>query len=296
MAQNILTSSTWYQSLAQLLSQIGTPDFARCLANSCQLASPYDSTHITAFSRGQRPTQIYHNLPEEHAKAANAPYFAGAYLLDPFYALYQNRAPSAVYRLKDVAPDKFYSSEYYRSYYANTQLQDEAALLIEVNAGLHILISLGARDSDHVASSGQFAKLQLVTPVLMAACRQHFSNLEQAPVPTTETALESSGDSTLGTSLDLAFRNFGKDFLSTRECEVVQLILKGHSSKSIARLLEISEDTVKVHRKRFHAKLEISSQAELFSLFLEAIALVPFGSDKDPLSFYFDGARTTASQ
>ena len=67
---------------------------------------------------------------------------------------------------------------------------------------------------------------------------------------------------------------------------MVQLILKGHSNKSIAQLLGISLDTVKVFNQRFHAKLEVSSQAELFSLFLEAISLVPFDADVDPLTHY----------
>ena len=125
----------------------------------------------------------------------------------------------------------------------------------------------------------------------MSLCRQHWQQIKDRVL---EKAAQQTDDK-LGRPLDKAFRNFGKDFLSNRECEVVQLILKGHSSKSIARLLEISEDTVKVHRRRFHAKLEITSQAELFSLFLEAIALVPMGCEEDPLTFYFNGERTSAS-
>lgn len=287
MSPSILTTAEWYQSLATLVEHVGLNTFPEKLANSCQLASPYDSTLITAFRHGMRPLPVYHNLPSQHEATSSSPYFAGAYLLDPFYALYQNRAPSSVYRLKDVAPDEFYESEYYHSYYANTGLQDEAGLLINVDNDLHVLISLGGRDDDHVANKGQFSTLQLITPLLVSICQQHWSHIKE------DTTEAEASDSTLGTPLDLAFRNFGKDYLSTRECEVVQLILKGHSSKSIARLLEISEDTVKVHRKRFHAKLEISSQAELFSLFLESIAMVPMGCEEDPLSFYFNDTRTT---
>ena len=39
--------------------------------------------------------------------------------------------------------------------------------------------------------------------------------------------------------------------------------------------------------KRFHNKLDISSQAELFSLFLEALSMVPLGADLDPLHYYY---------
>ena len=92
---------------------------------------------------------------------------------------------------------------------------------------------------------------------------------------------------TFGEPLDLAFQNFGKDHLSSRECQILQLILKGHSSKSIAELLHISTDTVKAHRKHIHSKLQVSSQVEMFSLFLDAISLVPIGSVEDPLSIYY---------
>ena len=37
---------------------------------------------------------------------------------------------------------------------------------------------------------------------------------------------------------------------------------------SMARLLAISAETVKVHRRNLYAKLGIASQAELFSQFL----------------------------
>ena len=50
-----------------------------------------------------------------------------------------------------------------------------------------------------------------------------------------------------------------------------QLILRGHSSESICFNLGISLGTVKTHRKNAYAKLEISSQSELLSLFLHSL-------------------------
>ena len=50
--------------------------------------------------------------------------------------------------------------------------------------------------------------------------------------------------------------------------QVVQLILVGHTSTSISLQLDVSVSTVKSHRRNIYGKLEISSQAELFSLFL----------------------------
>ena len=56
--------------------------------------------------------------------------------------------------------------------------------------------------------------------------------------------------------------------LTRRELEIVTLILKGHSNLSLAAVLELSMNTVKVHRRQIYSKLNISSQAELFRVFL----------------------------
>lgn len=49
-----------------------------------------------------------------------------------------------------------------------------------------------------------------------------------------------------------------------------RLMLSGCSNKEIARKLEISAETVKVHKKHIYSKLGIKSQSELFSIFLQA--------------------------
>ncbi|CAI8885359.1 hypothetical protein EMIT0196P_60325 [Pseudomonas chlororaphis] len=51
---------------------------------------------------------------------------------------------------------------------------------------------------------------------------------------------------------------------------VAHLVLSGCSSKEIARKLQISAETVKVHKKHIYAKLGIKSQSELFLIFLQA--------------------------
>jgi DNA-binding CsgD family transcriptional regulator len=64
---------------------------------------------------------------------------------------------------------------------------------------------------------------------------------------------------------------FKKDVLSPRESQVSALILRGYSSAAIGARLSIAEATVKANRRSIHAKLGISSQAELFALFIEDI-------------------------
>lgn len=76
---------------------------------------------------------------------------------------------------------------------------------------------------------------------------------------------------------------FGASRLSEREAEVARLILRGHSSKVIARMLGNSPETVKVFRKRIHTKLGLATSAELFSLFLAALCAAPQDCAEDPL-------------
>lgn len=90
-------------------------------------------------------------------------------------------------------------------------------------------------------------------------------------------------DGMIGLHIEAAFRQFGASCLSDREAAVARLILRGHSSKVIARMLGNSPETVKVYRKRIHTKLGLGSTGELFSLFMAALCATPEGSVDDPL-------------
>ena len=276
LPRSILESREWQQSVASIILSLAKDDFYAKFAEACELVTSYQSTFIVWLSSDHRPIQLYHDLPENLAMETTKPWFEGAYLLDPFYTLYQSGAPEGIYPLRDLAPDNFYDSEYYNSYYSQTELTDECGLLINMDDSQSLLVSLGSRGGPPI-SDLELSNLQTVLPVLSAVCHRQQSVDE--------------GEINFSAPLDKAFRNFGRDHLSARECEVIQLILKGHSNKSIAKLLDISIDTVKVYNKRFHNKLEISSQAELFSLFLEAISQVPFDADVDPLTHYLEIAK-----
>ncbi len=63
--------------------------------------------------------------------------------------------------------------------------------------------------------------------------------------------------------------------LTTREREVLQLIVKGRSNKEIAAALELAEDTVKSHLKTLFAKLDVQDRtaAAVRALQLGLVAL-----------------------
>lgn len=51
--------------------------------------------------------------------------------------------------------------------------------------------------------------------------------------------------------------------LSRREMEVLEAIALGHTTKEIARALEVSEKTVQTYRERIYTKLELQTRSDL---------------------------------
>jgi two-component system response regulator NreC len=64
-------------------------------------------------------------------------------------------------------------------------------------------------------------------------------------------------------------KNLRLQQLSDRECEVLQLIAKGHTSREIGEMLTLSPKTVDTYRLRCMKKLALTSRAELVQFALE---------------------------
>ncbi|MEU5609054.1 response regulator transcription factor [Streptomyces sparsogenes] len=63
--------------------------------------------------------------------------------------------------------------------------------------------------------------------------------------------------------------------LTMREAEVLKLVAKGHGNATVAKILHISEATVKTHLNRAMGKLEISSRAQAVALSYEFGLVIP---------------------
>ena len=80
---------------------------------------------------------------------------------------------------------------------------------------------------------------------------------------------------------EVATRRRPLDHLSPREVEVLTVLARGRSNREIARLLSISEETVKAHVSSILAKLGLGdrTQAAIFGL---QQRLVPLDEALDP--------------
>lgn len=68
--------------------------------------------------------------------------------------------------------------------------------------------------------------------------------------------------------LAMAARQARLALLTTKEAEIVELVVAGKSSREVSEALDISVRTVENHRARIMAKLHVTSTVELVRLFL----------------------------
>ena len=99
--------------------------------------------HVVVFAyRGQeRPIDLYSTFNPHDYEIFVALYQVGPYLLDPFYhAARQGR--TGLWRMRDLAPDRFFSSEYFRTYYSQTKLVEEFGFFVPCTGQPTVVLSL----------------------------------------------------------------------------------------------------------------------------------------------------------
>ena len=264
----------WNRKLGALVGDMEAADLPERLVRALTCLVPFELAAAFVYRGRSRPLNIYDNFELADAKKGIAAYVENTYVLNPFYQASQKGLADGVYRIRDLAPDAFFESEYYKTYRVLPDHSEEIGYITEdwpesleeidiaitletdVVCELSLYRSLRGRGF----ADDELARLSLVIPVIAALLRHYWawfgaSKLEASPPDH---------------RIERIFASFGAELLTEREREVTQLILRGHSSESIGFNLGISLGTVKTHRKNAYAKLGISSQSELLSLFLQS--------------------------
>lgn len=264
--RHLLSQPGWYALLGDLVSQVGEPGFPDALAQTLGQLTQFAYTVTFAYNGPDVPLCLHHTFPPKQYAIHVSEYEIGPYLLDPLYKATTNGVRSGVFRLGDVAPDQFYKSEYYRSYYVQTGPVDEIAMFIPGNGSWTIVTSLMRPHSHPAFSVRELCALRCVEPLLGRIAQAHWRTDPRLKA----VKPEQDDKDMLRRTVEDALRRLGMPLLTPRETEVVGLVLRGHSSESIANILGISAGTVRIHRKNVYAKMRISSQRELFSIFMQS--------------------------
>lgn len=250
----------WHRTVADLVAARKGKAVAVGLARAIAYVADHEGTCLIAFHKKSRPEVLYHTLEPAGRKHYLERYLDGPYLLDPLYQLALQQKKPGLVRFRDATPDRFRSSEYYRQYYERTHLRDEMDYVVPVSKETTVVLVIGRRT--RMFGKAEVHRLQLIEPVVNACIKCIWDDR-------TSRANNKKSGTTVHNRLADCFKNFGQARLTRRERQISQLLLRGHSSKSIARELGIAPGTVMVHKRNLFAKLGISSQYELFSLFID---------------------------
>ncbi|GAB5467551.1 MAG: LuxR C-terminal-related transcriptional regulator [Rhodospirillales bacterium] len=282
MAVQTLDSREWHEAVARLMDHLDRPAFPQVLVETINALIRSDGVVVFLYRKDSRPEILCDDISEDERRHIAENYIGKVYLLGPVYGAYRQGLASGVYAVRDLAPSGFWyhSNEYFKIYYQGTNLIDEAYMVVRLNDDSVVLISIGRDRPGPRFGRRDKNRLRAAEPVIRQAIKHHWGGLGS------RAASAEPGAGLSHRQLKGALENFGASLLTSREGEVARMMLQGHSGKSVARELQISPETVKIHRKHLYQKLDITSQAELFSLFIGALSCLDGSRGGDPLAGY----------
>lgn len=270
-----LTSLTTIRDRAdELVSAIGREDFFALFSATVSEILRFEFLVIFLYRKDAAPARLHDSITAtRHRKGLNN-YLQNTYVLNPFYQAFRRGVEPGVYFMKNFMPDQCDLDTGHQDFRLRVDSFEEIGFLTDdwpsgmqelllvmpIDASTLIEVSLSKKESSGGFSGENVEELRSVFPFLHALLLKHWEFASHDLVPELEAPL-----------LERLFMSFGQGILSDRERQVIRLVLLGHSSTSVALHLGVALPTVKSHRRNAYAKLEISSQAELFALFMTSV-------------------------
>ncbi|QAY87252.1 helix-turn-helix transcriptional regulator [Pseudomonas arsenicoxydans] len=254
----------WHGDMRQAFAHIDEPDAPRHLASAFGHLVSIESVMISLEHKDRPPQLLYQRgIPEKYRESIIDRYFSGGYLLDPFCLAVEQGLAEGFYHLEEIAPDNFFDSEYYKTYYLKAGSSEDSFYIVDTGHETKVSVSLFQGFGGESLRAEQLNLLRAVEPLV----REFISEFGRRGLQ--HSAVNEGGRDDLKQRVQSAFEHFGCNLLTEREREVAHMVLRGHSVKSTASQMSISPETVRMHRKNLYLKLEIGSQSELFALFIE---------------------------
>jgi hypothetical protein len=160
-----LGNAEWISLLSHCIDSVGSDEFPESLVNALKSVADFDSSVSFAYHQNEKPICLYNTFSRANRVVFVDDYLKGAYLLDPFFKACGRNVDSGLYRLQDVAPDRFYQSEYYRSYYVQTGLAEEICYTFYFPNGVSVVISLMRAGNKPRFSAREFKLLKSVVQI-----------------------------------------------------------------------------------------------------------------------------------
>ncbi|WP_218113678.1 response regulator transcription factor [Superficieibacter electus] len=255
------------QALASVVGHIGKPTLPGALDDLLAGSVAFDLSVIFGFPFDAKPI-ILHDNQYRHSVTAVAleNYLQGTYLFDPFYTACAENHASGLWRMSELAPDAFYDSAFYSASDVHPcismqvgSIVEEIGFLVPLEGEVNAIYSLMRLHGDKF-SPQEMAALTRLEPFVRETIRTHWRDVRII-----------NRQMRFDDLMETAFASFCQEVLTWQQRRIVQLILRGHSNYAIGQILSVTEGTIKLHRQNIYRRLNISSQRELFALFVEQL-------------------------
>jgi DNA-binding CsgD family transcriptional regulator len=268
----------WNRDLSRAIAALGSDEFFTALIAAVQGQVTVNYPQIWLYHPDLPPRLLYHEIPPRAYSAQVEMYLEGPYREDPFYRASINNPRSKIYRLSRLTGEGLEESRYYRHYYADTGTVDEAIYLAKLDEGYVINLSMMRLPSQGAFDDAEYERLYVLADAVSELMLSHsrFDNF----------AINNLIQPGIDHQIETAFRTFGSSLLSPREKDVLELMLRGYSTEVSATRLEIARETLRRHRKNIYRKLDVSSQTDLFALFINSMSCLGEAAGGDPLRVY----------
>lgn len=255
--------SKFFSQLAHLLEEMNGPGLPVKVADVLLDWIPVQSVVILEFCQGVQPRLLAHCGDTRFESDLRA-YLNGVYLLDPFFNIFQTSDRRGVIHISTNSVDEFQSPRDYKSYFQHLRAQNEVGGLYDISDDTCIHISMVLRDKGRNQVDKVVNLMEDLESLISSIFKLHMAGAEASN--TARKDLEARG--LVHAKVVEEMTIFGAGILTDRETEIAQFLLRGHSAKSMARLLDLSPGTVSIHRSNVYRKMGVNSQAELSSSFI----------------------------
>ncbi len=270
--------SKWNRDLSRAIGALGTDQFFAALTAAINGQVKIDYPQFWLYHIDLPPRVLYHEIPKEAVASQVDSYLEGPFREDPFFQTSMDRPRAKIYRLSRASVENLEQSDYYRNYYADTGTVDEAMYLAKLHAGNVINFSMMRLPKHGPFSDKEYERLYLLAEPVSELLKSHSEHGNFSTTYLIQPGIDHQ--------IDLAFQTFGSSMLSPREKDVLELMLRGYGTSVSAERLGIALETIRRHRKSIYRKLDVSSQTDLFSLFINAMSCMGEAAGADPLAIY----------
>lgn len=258
----------YLEYLVNVIRSLGTSNFEENLMVFLSKIVPIDHCAVFTYSnKGEAGHLFTHSkMPDRESEKLARDYVEKFHKQDPNFGLMKELEKEDYHRFSRQDLKKDYDPAYQNHFFNRSGLIDKAASIGKIEDG-RVYCNFYRMKHSSTYSREEWKMLKKLMPLATALIASHFELAKLKGVAFLDNGSENIvNKSIVHNVISNDMPPF--DRLTLRERQVCERILLGYTTTGIGLDLDIAPSSVATYRKRAYAKLDISSQNELFKLCL----------------------------